>query len=83
LLFHPSMDSKEVHDTLRGIEIRAAILGLVTLLIGGWILAPIIKTAGAALARILAVLFGFVLLMTGAISFKVLRAKRSRGELPA
>ena len=72
----------EVRDTLRGIEIRAAILGLVTLLIGGWILAPIIRTAGAALSRILAVLFGFVLLVTGATSFKVLSAKSRRDELP-
>ena len=50
----------EVRDTLRGIEIRAA------------------------LSRILAILFGLVLLGTGAISFQVLSAKRSRrGELPA
>jgi len=50
----------EVRDTLRGIEIRAA------------------------LSRILTVLFGVVLLGTGAISFKVLSAKRNRrGELPA
>ena len=78
------MDSMEVRDTLRGIEIRAAILGLVTLLIGGWILAPIIKMTGAALSRILAVLFGLVLLGTGAISLKVLSAKHRRhDELPA
>ena len=32
----------EVRDTLRGIEIRAAILGLVTLLIGGWILVVLV-----------------------------------------
>jgi hypothetical protein len=77
------MDSMEVRDTLRGIEIRAAVLGLAVLVIGGWILAPIIKMAGAALSRILAILFGLVLLGTGAISFKVLSAKRSRGELAA
>jgi hypothetical protein len=75
------MDSMEVRDTLRGIEIRAAALGIVTLLIGGWILAPIIKTAGAALSRILVVLFGFVLLATGTISFKVLSSRRDRREL--
>jgi hypothetical protein len=77
------MDSMEVRDTLRGIEIRAAILGLGVLVIGGWILAPIFKMAGAALSRVLALLFGLALLVSGAISFKVLSAKRSRGELPA
>lgn len=51
-----------LRDTAKGIGIRAAILGVGGLVVGGWLTAFAMRTAG----RIIQLMVGLVLLMLGA-----------------